>query len=67
MNIIAYRGIELKYGAILKSFGYVFILFLSKIFLNEKITKQKIIGISLIIIGNIIYNFNLLLIFVNKN
>lgn len=50
------KGIELKNAPILNSISYVYILILSKIFLHEKITKQKIIGNSIIIFGIIIFN-----------
>lgn len=49
--IIAYRGIALKNGPILESVGYIFVFFLSWIFLKEPPTKNKILGITLIIIG----------------
>ena len=58
LTIIAYKGIELKYGPIIESVGYIFILIMSKMFLGEKITKNKILGILLIIIGVIVFNFN---------
>ena len=52
--IIAYRGIELKNGPILESFGYVFVFILSWVFLKEQPTVNKIIGFSLIIAGIVI-------------
>lgn len=51
LTIMAYRGVELKKGPILESSGYVFVLILSHIFLSEKISRDKIIGIILIITG----------------
>lgn len=54
LTIIAYRGVELKKGPILESAGYVFVLFLSWIFLQERIGVNRIIGIILIIAGIII-------------
>lgn len=50
------KGIELKSAPILNSVSYIYILVLSKIFLNEKISKQKIIGNLLIIVGVIVFN-----------
>lgn len=55
ITVISYRGIELKYGAVIESTGYIFVLVLSKIILKEKITKNKIIGIILIIFGIFIF------------
>ena len=59
LTIIAYKGIELKYGAIIGSVGYIFILIMSKIFLDEKITRKKLLGVLLIIFGIFIFNYNL--------
>jgi drug/metabolite transporter (DMT)-like permease len=53
---IAYRYIELKYGAVIESLGYIFIMILSAIFLKEKITARKLIGNSLIILGIVIFS-----------
>ena len=53
--IYAYKGVQLKYGSIIQSSGYIFILLLSKIFLEEKITKNKILGVTLIIIGIVVF------------
>lgn len=50
-GVFAYRGMQLKYAPILESSGYIFVFFLSWLFLNEKPKKNKIIGIGLIIIG----------------
>lgn len=58
LTIIAYKGVELKYGSIIESVGYIFILIMSKIFLDEKITKNKLLGIFLIIVGIFVFNIN---------
>ncbi len=55
--IIAYRGIELKNGPILESFGYVFVFILSWIFLKEQPNVNKIIGFTLIIFGVIVSTY----------
>jgi len=55
LTIYAYKGVQLKYGSIIQSSGYIFILLLSKIFLEEKITKNKILGVTLIIIGIVVF------------
>jgi drug/metabolite transporter (DMT)-like permease len=51
LTVIAFRGVELKYGPILESFGYIYVLLLSWILLKEKATPNKIAGIALIIAG----------------
>jgi small multidrug resistance pump len=55
--IIAYRGIDLKNGPILESFGYVFVFILSWIFLKEQPNVNKIIGFTLIIFGVIVSTY----------
>lgn len=55
LMIIAYRGIPYKYGAILESLVYVYIMILSKMFLGEKITEKKLTGNILIVIGVIVF------------
>jgi small multidrug resistance pump len=52
--IIAYRGIELKNGPILESAGYAYVFFLSWVFLNEQPSRNKVLGIVLIIVGIIV-------------
>lgn len=55
LTAIAYRGVNLSQGLVFESFSFIFIAVLSKIFLKEKITKNKVIGISLIVVGVIIF------------
>ena len=54
-SILAYTKIPLSLGPILESSGYFFVAVLSYIFLKEKISKRKMLGLSIIIIGIIIY------------
>ncbi len=56
LMIAAYRGIPYKYGAILESLVYVYIMILSKMFLQEKITRRKLTGNLLIVIGVIVFS-----------
>ena len=51
LTIIAFKGMDYKNGPIIESLGYIFILFLGNWFLQEKITKKKIIGNALILLG----------------
>lgn len=59
ITIIAYRELPLKYGAVIESLGYVFVMILSSVFLGEKITKRKIIGNILIIVGIIVFSLKI--------
>ena len=53
--IYAYRGVEYKNGAIIESLGFFLVMFMSRIFLNERITAKKIIGNLIILAGIMIF------------
>lgn len=53
--LFAYRGLEFKNGAIIDSLGNVFVLVLSRLIYNERITKNKVIGICLILLGVFVF------------
>lgn len=53
--ILSYRGIEYKNGAVVESLGYILVMILSYFFLQEKITKKKIIGNCIIVTGVILF------------
>lgn len=55
MIIIAYRGVEYKNGPLVESIGYIFILILSWVFFSEPITKKKILGNLLVLLGILIF------------
>lgn len=56
MTIFMYKGLDLKYGAIIESTSYLMILILSRVFFKELLTQKKIIGNILIIVGIIVFN-----------
>ncbi|MCF0147282.1 MAG: EamA family transporter [Clostridium sp.] len=55
LNVFAYQGIPYKLGPIIASTSYIFIMILSALFLEEKITKKKVFGNALILLGIIIF------------
>lgn len=55
INTYALRYIPLKISHTLAASTYIFVLFLSRIFLKEKITLKKLAGNVLIIAGIIIF------------
>ncbi len=55
LTILALKGMELKNLPIIEATGYIYVLILSAMILKEKITKKKIIGNIIIIIGIIIF------------
>lgn len=57
-NIFAMsRGVMLKDMPILEATGYIFVPLLSYLFLNEKITYQNVISISLILGGIFVFYY----------
>lgn len=53
--ILGLKGVPYKNEPIIESLGYIFVMILSNRILKEKITKKKLIGNLLILIGIIIY------------
>ena len=47
--------VDLKYGPVLDTFTYVFVLLLSFGVLKEKVSKGKLIGNLIIILGVLVY------------
>lgn len=56
MTIYAYKGVDLKTGPVIEATGYIFVAVLSAIFLKEKISNRKKLGLLVIVAGVIISN-----------
>ena len=55
LNTYAYTKVDMKYGAVIDTFTYVFVMVLSYFILKEKFTKGKLIGNLIIMSGVFIY------------
>lgn len=55
LMIFANRGLDFKIVNAFEAISYVFMLVLGRIFLNEKITSEKLIGVTLIMIGVLVF------------
>lgn len=56
LTVFAYKlGLPYKNGPVIESLGYVFIMFLSLLFFAEKITRKKLLGNALVILGIIVF------------
>lgn len=55
LTILALKGMELKNLPIIEASGYIYVLIFSALVLKEKITKKKIIGNIIIILGIIVF------------
>ncbi|MCH5280674.1 MAG: multidrug ABC transporter [Lachnospiraceae bacterium] len=56
MTVFAYRGVDMKTGPVLEATSYLYVAVLSAIFLKEKISAKKKIGLFVIIVGVVISN-----------
>ncbi len=54
LTVYCYKVIPLSLGAMLEASGYVFVTVLGRIMLGEKVSKQKLAGMALVIAGVII-------------
>lgn len=55
LTIYAYSGMDYKNGPIIESFGNVIVLVLGYLFLKEKISLKKLIGIVCIMVGMAVF------------
>ena len=56
LTILAYRGMPYKYGAVIESLTYIYILVLSRTLLGEKLTRRKTAGMFVIVAGVIVFS-----------
>ena len=59
LMIYAFTGMYYRYGAIIESLAYLLIMLLSRLFLKEKITRRKLIGNCIIVVGVLIFTINI--------
>lgn len=55
MTVLAYKQLSLSLGPILESLGYVFVLIMGSVFLNEKIQRHHLIGFVFIVVGILVF------------
>ena len=51
LTVGGYAGLEYKNGAVVESLGFVLVMLLSRFFFGEKITRKKLLGNALILLG----------------
>lgn len=54
-TILAYRGLDYKNGPIIESLGYLLVMVLSFCFFREKISRRKLLGNLLILLGIFVF------------
>ena len=57
ITMYCYRYVDVSAGPIFEGAGYIFVGVLGYIFLKEKFTAKKIIGMLLIMLGIVIFSF----------
>ena len=58
-SVIAYKYVPLSMGPILGTTEYVFVAILSYYLLKEKVSKKKLMGLIMIILGVLIFSIKL--------
>ena len=59
LTIIAYsKGVQYKNGPIMESIGNIWVVILSFLFFREPITRNKVLGNILILLGIVIFYLN---------
>lgn len=66
ITMYCYRFVDVSAGPILESAGYVFVAILGYIFLKEKFTKKKVIGMVVLLCGIALFALGGYLPFINS-
>lgn len=56
LSIYAYKGIPLSMGPVLEATSYIYVTIFGVTIFKEKLNKRKLVGLTLIIAGIIIYS-----------
>lgn len=56
IGMYALKVVPLSMSPVLEASGYIFVAVLSRIFLKEKISKKKMLGLGVIICGILVYS-----------
>lgn len=57
LMVFAYIGLPFKYGAVLESLVYFYVMIMSRIFLHERLTLKRVVGNLIIVCGVAIFSF----------
>lgn len=55
ITMLAYRKVPLSLGQILESSGYIFVTILGMTILKERLTRKKLLGMGIILVGILIF------------
>ena len=55
ITVTALKYVPVSLGTVLESTGYLFVTILGVVFLKEKVSRRKLLGLLIIVIGILIY------------
>lgn len=55
LTVAAYKGMDYKNGPVVEALGFPLVLLLSRMIFGEKLTKKKLLGNGLILIGILVF------------
>ena len=55
LNVFIYTKIDYRFGVVINSMSSVFVMILSRVLLHEVITKRRICGNALVVIGILVF------------
>lgn len=55
LTVLAFQGLDYKNGPVIESVGFVLVMLLSRLFFGEKITRKKVFGNALILVGIFVF------------
>ena len=57
LMVFAYIGLPFKYGAVLESIVYFYVMIMSRFFLHERLSLKRVVGNLIIVCGVAIFSF----------
>ncbi|MCR5634352.1 MAG: EamA family transporter [Lachnospiraceae bacterium] len=59
VTVLAYKYVDLSLGPVLEATGYIWVTILGYLILKEKVSRKKLLGLVVIIVGIIVFNVNI--------
>lgn len=56
MTTFSFRGIPLSMGPVLGAAEYIFVAVLDRLFLKERVSRRRLLGLAVIVLGIVIYS-----------
>lgn len=56
LTVLSYKGLPMNIGPVLETTGYIYVTIWGAFFFHEKITKEKVAALLVIIFGILIYS-----------